>query len=435
MRWRRGALVRSRAMFSLTLVFLMAGPIHASYADAISARPFVQGLGQVTDFAFLPDGRLAITEKGGALKIRRTDGTVKVAARFQVDDRSEKGLLGVAVDPQFASTHRLFLYESAADEAGGTNVDRHRVLSAVLREDDTLDRSAEKVLVKGLRGPANHDGGGLAFGPDGKLYIGVGDTGCNSNLPPEPTYTPTNFFATCLTNANGKILRINSDGSIPEDNPLVAVAQATACGDTCKTAMGSATGKPRPESWAWGFRNPWRFFFDPKTGSLWVGDVGEITYEEIDIAQKGRHHGWPWREATFGWPRSKCRSIVPDTGECVEPIYTCKHGAAGNGVDGDCQSITAGVIVDGCQWPASWRGRYLFADNANSRLWTLKVNANRTGIEPKSRREIGRLDDGLPVSIHLGPDGDVYIAVFPGNEGKILRLSPKHPEPCAAPSR
>src|SRR5678810_1290057 len=112
-------------------------------------------------------------------------------------------------------------YYSAAMSIGGTDVARHRVVTVALGNNDTIDTSQETILVQGLRGPANHDGGALAIGPDGKLYIGVGDTGCNSNTAPEPVYTPTNFFATCLTVPNGKILRVNLDGSIPNDNPLV----------------------------------------------------------------------------------------------------------------------------------------------------------------------------------------------------------------------
>jgi len=393
-------------------------------ADDLALTDYVTGLGEITDFAFLPDGRVVITEKEGALKVRRPDGTVVVAAQFAVDASSEKGLLGVAVDPDFARTRRLFLYYSRAD---GTDLDRHRVVSARLGTDDKLDRASEKVLIDHLRGPRNHDGGGLAIGPDGKLYVGVGDTGCNSNRPPDPPYAPTNYFATCLSNANGKILRITLDGAVPDDNPLARVAQATACGDHCGDATGAKLAPPRREIWAWGFRNPWRFWFDPRTGKLWVGDVGEITWEEIDVVERGRHYGWPWREGRHGWPQSRCRSISPGAGDCVDPVYECHHGT---GPDGDCKSITAGAIVDSCRWPERWRGRYLFADNANARLFALRVTPARDSIVPHSREDLGRFTDGIPVSIHLGPDGDLYLAVFPGHDGKIVRLAPKHPLRC-----
>jgi len=410
-----------RALLALAAVAL-AGP---ACADRPSAgwrlEDWTTGLGPVTDLAFLPDGRALITEKTGDLKLRGTDGSLRVAARLDVDARSEKGLLGVAVDPAFATTQRIFLYFSASDASGGTDLDRHRVVAAPLRDDGTLDLGAQHVLVRGLRGPRNHDGGGIAVGPDGMLYVGVGDTGCNSGAPPEPPGPPTNYFATCLSNANGKILRVALDGAIPADNPLAAVAAATACGVTCGTPIGPATAPPRREIWAWGLRNPWRFAFDPRTGRLWVGDVGEVTFEEIDVVAGSRHHGWPWREGRHGWPRAKCREVAPDAGDCVEPVYECRHGPAAGGVDGDCQSITGGVFLpDGAPWPAAQRGLYLFGDNANGRLWTLTPNAARDGVVAGSRREIGRVT-GMPVSFELGPDGAVYVAVLPG---RIVRISP-----------
>jgi glucose/arabinose dehydrogenase len=384
-------------------------------------EPVVAGLGPVTDVAFLPDGRMLIAEKTGALRLREADGSIRIAAQLAVDSASEKGLLGLAIDPDFARTRRIFLYYSVADADGGTALDRHRVVSAPLAANGMLDLAAARVVVRGLQGPANHDGGGLAIGPDGKLYVGVGDTGCNSNAPPEPPAAPTNYFATCLTNANGKILRVNLDGTVPGDNPLVPVAAATACGAACGDAPGGALGPPRREIWAWGLRNPWRFAFDPRTGRLWVGDVGEVTYEEIDRVEGGGHHGWPWREGRHGWPAAKCREVVPDRGDCVEPAYECRHGAPADGVDGDCQSITGGVFVDPPAPAADPGGLYLFGDNANGRLWTLTPNAARDGFVPGSRREIGRVQ-GMPVSFRVGPDGAVYAAILPG---RVVRIRPR----------
>lgn len=377
------------------------------------------GLGQATDLAFLPDGRMVIVEKEGAVKLRAAGGAISAAGSFPVDTRSEKGLLGVAVDPDHASNRRLFFYYSLSDAAGGTDLDRHRVVAATLGPAGTLDSGSERVLAKGLRGPANHDGGALAVGPDGNLYVGVGDTGCNSGRAPEPPRAPTNYFATCLGNGNGKILRIGLDGRIPADNPLASIAQATACGATCRTPP-AGTAAPRADVWAWGFRNPWRIAFDPRTGLLWVGDVGEVTYEEITVARAGRHHGWPWREGGRGWPASKCRQTVPDAGDCVDPVYFCRHGAAAEGIDGDCQSITGGAFVDGRAWPAAWQGHYLFADNANGRVWSLRLTADRRGVVAGSRREVGTIG-GSPVSIRPGPDGLLYVAVL---SGRVVRIGP-----------
>lgn len=428
------------AMVTVPLASMLLALAPGETAPDFVVEEAVGDLGPVTDFAFLPAGEMVILEKDGNVKVRAANGAVTVAARFPVDDASEKGMLGVAVDPAFASNRRLFLYYSLADKAGGSDLDRHHVVSVVLSPERRIDLAAQKILVRGLRGPRNHDGGGLAVGPDGKLYVGVGDTGCNSNRRPDTPYEPTNTFGTCLTNGNGKILRVELDGAIPRDNPLAGGAKVTACGRRCgDTVSPSATAAPRADIWAWGLRNPWRFWFDPKTKSLWAGDVGEITWEEITIVEKGKHHGWPWREGAAGWPRAKCDEVTPGAGACVEPVYACMHppsmgdmvrggGKTGGGnVDADCQSITGGVILDGCPWPAAQRGLYLFGDNANARMWTLKVNAPRNGVEPRSRREVARLT-GLPVSIHLGPDGAAYVASFPGDAGRVLRVRPKHPD-------
>lgn len=393
----------------------------ASSDPAFQLTVEVSGLGPVTDLAFLPDGRMVITEKNGTVRLRggAPDHAVTVAGRLAVDIASEKGLLGVVVPPGFPQDGRIVLYRSVASAAGGTDLDRNRVASFRLGDDGLLEVASELALVSGLRGPANHDGGGMALGPDGKLYVGVGDSGCNSGRPPEPPSAPTNYFATCLTNGNGKILRIDVDGSIPADNPLAAVPEATACGATCGVAP-AALAPPRTDVWAWGFRNPWRFAFDPATELLWVADVGEVTYEELTVAQPGRHHGWPWREGRHGWPIGQCRTVVPDAGDCVDPVYECRHGPAADGIDGGCVSITGGAFLSGPRWPEAVRDRYVFGDNGTRDIWSVRLTPDRRGVVPGSRTAIARVD-ASPVSFRTGPDGDILVAILPG---QILRISP-----------
>lgn len=388
-------------------------------ADTFEFTTFASGLGQVTDLRFTPDGRMIAIAKTGEVRVRKTDGTIVSAGSFSVDTESEKGLLGVEVHPDFATNKTLFFYYSASNGSGGTDLDRHRVVSIVLKDDDTLDKATEKVLVKDLRGPANHDGGALSIGKDGKLYIGVGDTGCNkSPAPPSP---PGNYFPTCLTNGNGKILRVNLDGTIPSDNPLVGVAAVTRCGDSCGAAP-VGTGAPRTDIWAWGFRNPFRIWSDPVSGNLWVGDVGEGDWEEVTVAQKGKHHGWPWREGAHGWPATKCTETVPNTGNCVDPVHEDEH-------DSKVQSITGGLIMDTCTWPESFRGLYFYADNETGAMWTVQPNAARDGVVAGSQKDFGTVNSA--VSLRDGPDGALYVASL--GPGRIIRFAPKSPVPCAEP--
>jgi glucose/arabinose dehydrogenase len=413
---------------------------------------FVTGIDQITDLRWLPDGRMVILTKTGTAWVRPADGSPLVSAgSFSVDTSSEKGLLGVAVDPRFSANQRLYFYYSADGSAPvpGTDANRQRVVMRVLSAANQL--GPETLLLQNLRGPANHDGGALDVGPDGYLYVGVGDTGNNSNLPPEPPYTPTNFYGTCLADdptqhggGNGKILRIALDGTIPPTNPLVGATNVTACGPGPATPISQGNlGSPRTELYAWGFRNPFRLWVDPLTGKVWVGDVGEISYEEIDVVQPGRHHGWPWREGAHGWPTGKCREVRVGTAggggpiqdqDCVDPAYFCRHDDTAGldmTVDGGCDAITGGQIVDSCDWPAPYRGLYYFADNANGSLYALAPNANRDGVTGP-RIGVGTVAPDFPVALRTGNDGALYVAVFPnGGSSRVIRVAPKSPGVCS----
>jgi glucose/arabinose dehydrogenase len=414
---------------------------------------FVTGMGQVTDFRWLPDGRMVIIEKTGAVYVRPAGGGSPAAAgTFSVDTESEKGLLGVAVDPQFTTNQRLYFYYSAGAAAPvpGDDINRHRVVVRVLSADDQL--GSETLLLQNLRGPSNHDGGALEVGLDGYLYVGVGDSGSNPEMVPEPPYTPTNFFPTCLADhpeglgaGSGKILRIGLDGSIPPTNPLVGATNVTACPEFPAIPISDAAlGSPRLDVFAWGFRNPFRLWADPRTGLLWVGDVGEISYEEIDVVRPGRHYGWPWREGGHGWPVEKCRDVRIGTaaggapirdGDCVEPVYFCRHDGTANldqTVPSGCHSIAGGQIVEQCNWPAAFRGLYYFADSISGGLYALTPTEARDGIVG-ARIDVGTIEAGLPVALRTGGDGALYVAVYPnGGPGRIVRMAPKTPAGCEA---
>lgn len=399
-----------------------------AFATDLVLTKVVGGLTSPTSARWLPDGRLVITEQLGAVYVWTGTGAPALAGTMPVAQTGgETGLLGLAVDPLFSASQRLYFYYSAED---GTTPDRHRVAWATLDESGSLDAIGKVEILDRLLGSGNHNGGGLEFGPDGRLYVGVGDKGCNCGCAPgDPMIN--NYFPSCLTNASGKILRIGRDGEIPPDNPLVGTSSVTSCG-TSASCNGTpypdpaVTGPPREEIWVWGLRNPWRFAFDEQTGYLWIGDVGELTYEEITISKGGgEHHGWPFREGAHGQPVSICPMVTPNAigGACIDPAYDYIHddalGAAG--------SVTAGVFSNHCSWPEPYRGLYWFADFTKLRVWTLLPNAARDGVA--GDRTMVVIAAYGPDHIFTGEDGAIYYVTY--HDGEIWRIGPANPVQCA----
>ena len=280
--------------------------------------------------------RLYVVEQGGRIRVIR-DGQPEASPFLDISDRistgGERGLLGLAFHPQFASNGRLFV--NYTDTHGDTRIAEFHASSP-----DTADAASERRLIFARQPYANHNGGGLAFGGDGKLYIGLGDGGSAGD--PQGNGQQ---IATLL----GKMLRIDVDAAapyVPPDNPFVAIAGA------------------RHEIWAYGLRNPFRFAFDRTTDDLYIGDVGQNKLEEVDYARApragGENYGWNIMEA------SQC--YKPPTG-CKQsgltlPIYDYNH------FDG-C-SITGGVVYRGCRMPAL-AGTFFFGDYCKGFVRSLRV--------------------------------------------------------------
>lgn len=414
--------VRNRALRADRAVAIVLGalaihdarPAHADLAPLFVGKiavdtSYVTGAPAATDIAFSGDGRALVTEKGGQILVRRPGGSVAtIAYPFggTLDTASEKGLLGVVADPDVAQNGAFYFYVS-----NGPTADKHRVYRAVLMANDTLTVDATPVLADsrghgpGLEGPANHDGGGL-FIFNRQLYIGVGDTGSNAT-------PPVNKYASCLNKGNGKILRINLDGSVPSDNPLVAVASATACA----TPTGVwTTGAPDPRIFAWGLRNPWRLWIDSRTGLLWVGDVGESTEEEISIVAGNRHYGYPFVEGSHVWgdvDGKNCSTLDPSR-PCSGPALSYTHAVG--------QAITGGLIPEGCGWSKVFSSpQYAFADSSASWIRVATVDSARTGLA-SAAMDFATYAGSAPVSFRMGPDASLYV-VF-NALGAVYRFSP-----------
>jgi glucose/arabinose dehydrogenase len=343
-------------------------------------------------------GRVLVAEKSGRLwwvspaAARSSNGAaVDDAARGLVvdlrdrvnDGASEQGLLGVAPHPAFASNGRLFLSYSAADDATVV-VELATEVTGL-----TADPDSEREVLRIAQPARNHNGGHIAFGPDGYLWIGTGDGG-RAGDPWNNAQDPAELL--------GKMLRIDVDGerpyAIPADNPFVAEPGF------------------RPEIWATGLRNPWRYHFDRATGDLYVGDVGQNVWEEIDFEAAGdpggRNYGWRLMEAGACFEPE--RNCDPE-GVTTPPILEYAHGG-GNGC-----SVTGGTVYRGLEQPVLW-GLYLYADYCSGRIW-----AAAPGAQPDSPwREAVVFDSGRAIASFVEDErGELYVLDDAG--GELLRVT------------
>lgn len=355
----------------------------AGYTDDAVAT----GLSSPTAIAFLPDGRLLVTEKGGALKL--VDGGVaSTLVTIPVCSGSEMGLLGIALDPDFGTNGFIYLYRTKPAPGGCVgSPGRFNQVVRVTMAGGAIDIASLAELLDGIQTDnGNHNGGVLRIGPDDKLYVGAGDTGLGDNFggPGDPT----NPYAQDLDQLEGKILRLELDGSVPADNPFVGQVGA------------------REEIFAYGFRNPFRMGFDPLTGSLWVGDVGDLTVEEIDIVTAGDNYSWPYCEATLPAGCAQAGDVAP--------IFSYPH-SGGSSLG---SSITGGAFAG-----ASFGGRendYFFGDFIGNAIYHAEPNGSRDDISGSPTTFVASA--GGPVDIVFGPDGALYyVAIF---SGQVRRVAP-----------
>lgn len=328
----------SRSWSGLLSVALLCGWLPLAEARA-ALREVAAGLTQPVAIAHAGDGsgRLFVALQGGQIVIfdgERVLPTPFLDIRDRVSSGGERGLLGIAFHPDFARNR--FFFVNYTDRAGNTVVSRFRAASR--RPNVALPRSERRVLT--VSQPyANHNGGSLQFGSDGYLYIGMGDGGSAGD--------PQNR-AQDLGTLLGKLLRIDVDRrpyQIPADNPFANRPDV------------------RPEIWALGLRNPWRFSFDRATGDLYIADVGQDSWEEVNFQPAGNAGG-----QNYGWRRMEGRHCFDPPSDCDDgtltlPVLEYDHGVG--------RSITGGYVYRGSRVP-ELVGRYVYGDFASGRIWTAR---------------------------------------------------------------
>ena len=348
----------------------------------VTLEPVVSGLVNPVSIAHAGDSRLFVVQQNGVIRVYdpphlRTDPFLDI--RTLVSTGGERGLLGLAFHPRYSENGRFFV--NYTDVAGNTAIAEY-TRSAV--DPNRADPASARIVLQVQQPFANHNGGQLAFGPDGFLYIGLGDGGSGGD--------PGNR-AQNLTDLLGKMLRIDVDSArpyaIPPSNPFVGRDDA------------------RPEIWAVGLRNPWRYSFDRLTGDLWIADVGQGSIEEVNFQPAtsigGENYGWRRMEGSRCFiPSSSCND-----GTLVTPLIEYDHSG------GAC-SVTGGYVYRGTR-NRRLAGMYIYGDYCNGRIWGAR------------RDETGRVAPQLlfdaPFFIStFGEDanGEVYVADHRG--GAIYRL-------------
>lgn len=353
------------------------GSAPAGFADTLLA----DNLDTPTAMEFAPDGRLFVSEKGGALRVIK-DGILLPTpfASFSVNSEGERGLMGIAFDPNFALNGYVYVYYTTSADPVHNRVSR--LTADPANPDRALAGSEHTILDLEPLTTEFHNAGSLEFGQeDGKLYVSTGDN-----------YYP--YLAQSLSSRFGKILRINSDGTIPTDNPFYNIAGAYR------------------EIWALGLRNPFTFAFSSASGVMYVNDVGQDGWEEINLGQ---------REANYGWP--SCEGMCSDP-EFTDPVYSYPHPSGAGG-----SSIAGGAFYVASQFPSEYQGSYFFGDYVGGFIKRLT---------PANQVVDFLTDINSPIDLEIGPaqdDGSLYyLSIGAGEVRKVQFTTQGNYQPAASAS-
>lgn len=378
--------------------------IPTGFTDTVLDNPAGNSISGPTAIVPLAGDRALVLEKGGAVRVLGSDGKLVAADALvlTVCTGSEMGLLGAAVDPAFALNGYVYLYytRNAGDCTSGTG--RFNRVSRFTMTANTIDPNSELVLLDNIsaRG-GNHDGGGLQIGQDGYLYVSIGDAGTNPRGAGDTA-------AEDLSLLNGKIVRITTTGGVPPDNPLVGDPN----GISCATAGISTTVSQRClEVYAWGLRNPYRFYMDPNTGAtrFFINDVGQGTWEEVDEGGKGLDYGWNTREGScLNGSSTNCPA---PPAQFTDPLTSYNHSTG-------CTYITGGAFVPNGIWPAEYDNAYLFADGGCGKIWIRNANGAVDYSNPFAQTSGGIVDMAF---ITQGPDPALYYVT--NGDSKVHKIT------------
>ncbi len=357
--------------------------------------------------------RLFILEKPGRIMVipdlaHPSAGTFLDLRAAVGDDEVEQGVLALAFHPDYRHNRQFYVWYTSCHVVKGQTVREDRLSRFLVSagNPDVADPASEQRLISQADRAPNHNGGELLFGPDGCLYLSLGDEGRANDEFDNAQRIDRDFFA--------GILRLDVDlrpGSVAP-NPHPAVHAGTYAVPKDNPFIGAVTfnGRPvdparvRTEFWAVGLRNPWRMSFDPATGALWCGDVGQESHEEVNLITRGGNYGWHFREGRVAFHGSP-----PAEARFDEAVWTYPHS------DGLC--ITGGLVSHGARYP-ELEGKYLFADYLTNRIWALTPDGGKP-VDASHVQLIAKGDS--TVSFGRDPrNGDVLLASF--GSDRILRL-------------
>lgn len=421
--------MRPAALLCTTISILLASAagIRAQVLPAGFTDTLIASLTAPTAVAFAPDGRMLITLQGGALRVY-ANGALLATPALTIPASSicsgfERGLLGVAVDPDFATNNYVYLYytfqrpDPGDCSANTANSPVNRVSRFVLPAGNVIDPASEVVLLDGIPSPnGNHNAGDLQFGKDGYLYVTTGDGGCD--YLGDSGCAGSNDAARDRNSLVGKILRIDRDGNVPPDNPFLGAGTAR-----CHTGN-AAAGTTCQETFAWGLRNPFRIAFDPNspTTRFFINDVGQNLWEEIDLGVAGADYGWNVREGHCATgSTTTCSRTNPPPAGMTDPIYDYRHGITVPGTSSsNCNSLSGGAFVPNGIWPAEYDDTYLFADFVCGSIFRLTQSPSYAASD-----FVRGLGSNTVVHLEFGPFNDtqaLYYTTYAGG-GQVRRIS------------